>query len=557
MNWLGMMVWALWDTAVKMSPWLLFGFLAAGVLSLFFTPEFVSRHLGRKAGAKAVFLSVLLGVPLPLCSCGVLPVAAGLRRGGAGKGATAAFLISTPQTGIDSICATGSLLGPVFALFRPLVATISGLLGGWLINLADTDPVPEAQTARSVAGKAAPWYKKLWTAVRYGFVTLFGSVAPALLVGLLLSAGILAFVPASFFEESFLGNDWIAFPVMLLIGMPMYVCSTASIPVALALMAKGISPGAALIFLIVGPALNGASLTTLLRLLGRTCTAIYLAVISGVALVSGLALNLIEARWNVLPPYAENTCIACAEGHGGPLVGTALAVVLFALLAFHLIVKPIVRRHAFEHHEAPSVAGTRITVEGMRCDHCRNAVRRLLVGYPEVTSVTLLPPTDFAIVGTLPASLEKDIADIGFVLKVAVPVGAPAVQRLTVTGMRCDHCRNSVRRLLEGYEGVKQVEVIPPTDFAVTGSLPGTLKADIAQLGFELTADVPAVPIVKRITVGGMRCDHCRNSVRRLLEGYEGVTQVEVIPPTDFAVTGSLPDTLKADIAQLGFELRG
>lgn len=417
---------AFWDTTVKMAPWLLFGFLAAGLLSLFFTPEMVSRHLGRRAGWRAVVLSVVLGVPLPLCSCGVLPVAVGLRRGGAGKGATAAFLISTPQTGVDSFFATYSLLGWAFALVRPLVAAVTGVVGGFLVERADREPPVAPMGAVPGGTAAARWPTRVALALRYGFGTLFGNVALALLIGLVISALILAFVPERFFDAHALGSDWVAFPAMLLIGMPMYVCSTASIPVALALMAKGISPGAALVFLIVGPALNGASLTTLVRLLGKTCTLIHLTVVAVAAVAAGLLLNLAQTLWGVLPDYVARTA-ACHAGAGGAAsVAQGLcAVALLALLSWHLVVAPLRGRLARGGGTcsggccAASQGGSRrrVTVNGMRCDHCRASVRRLLEGYPGVTAVEQVAPDAFEVAGApLPETLAKDIADLGFEL---------------------------------------------------------------------------------------------------------------------------------------------
>lgn len=412
-DWLWVVLGAFWDTARKMAPWLLFGFLAAGALSLFVTPEVVSRHLGRRAGWRAVALSVLLGVPLPLCSCGVLPVAVGLRKGGAGKGATAAFLISTPQTGIDSFFATYALLGWAFALIRPAVALVTGMVGGLLVDRLDREPPPAAATARSEAAGAAVG-GRLAAALRYGFGTLFGNVAWALLVGLLISALIVAFVPPSFFDEGALGSDWVAFPVMLLIGMPMYVCSTGSIPVALALMAKGISPGAALVFLIVGPALNGASLTTLLRLLGRGCAAVHLVVVAVGAVAAGLLLNAMDAAWGVVPDLAAPTS---AAAHGvGPAAQTAAAAALLALLAYHLVIKPI-RSKTMDEPIPQAPSARRVVVKGMMCDHCRGAVRRLLAAYPGVTAVTQAGPDAFDVEGgPLPDTLARDIADLGYTL---------------------------------------------------------------------------------------------------------------------------------------------
>jgi uncharacterized membrane protein YraQ (UPF0718 family) len=409
---------AFWQTAQEMAPWLLFGFFAAGVMSLIVSPELVCRFLGRTAGKKAVALAVLIGVPLPLCSCGVLPLAASLKRSGASKGAMAAFLISTPQTGIDSFFATGSLLGWCFAFVRPLVATLTGLIGGVAVQTLD-DEAPLAPTALPQAATTQKSFLgKMGAALQYGYGTLLKSIAPALMIGLLISACIIVFVPDSFFNNTLLGNDWVAFPAMLLIGMPMYVCSTASIPVALALMVKGISPGAALIFLIVGPALNGASLTILLQLLGKKCMAIYLFTISIAAVLAGLALNALNATWQLLPNYTEATMDCCAQRCSlTTLLRPGCAIILFALLAWHLVIKRFLRAKP----TAPATcgcccAGRIVVVKKMRCDHCRGAVLNLLKSYPAVTEVTPVDQESFRVKGTLPETLAADIQKLGFEL---------------------------------------------------------------------------------------------------------------------------------------------
>ncbi|MEG2062777.1 MAG: permease [Kiritimatiellia bacterium] len=415
MSFLEQLLLSFYDTVLKMSPWLLFGFFAAGMLSLFFSPEFVSQRLGKRAGWRAIVWAVALGVPLPLCSCGVLPVTAGLRKGGAGKGACAAFLISTPQTGVDSFFATASLLGWAFALIRPLMATLTGLVGGVLVDRLDREPPPVAVTAQSVVGKKAPWRVQFRGAMRYGFGLLFGDIAPALLLGLILSALIMVLIPANFFDHPILGSDWVAFPLMLLIGIPLYVCSTASIPVALALMAKGISPGAALVFLIVGPAMNGASVTMLFNLLGKACTAIHLSVIAGAAVLAGVGLNVVQSRWKVLPDYASQTAVA--EGH--PATGvleSVCAVVLMGLLLYHLALHPLLKRWRKRSCGA-SVAGQRLRVSGMTCDHCRATVRELLEHSPRITAVAEVAPDSFIVEGELPETLAADLHALGFELE--------------------------------------------------------------------------------------------------------------------------------------------
>lgn len=407
---------SIWETTMQMAPWLLIGFLAAGVLSLVVSPTVVGRFLGRAAGQKAIALAIALGVPLPLCSCGVLPVAAGLKRSGASKGAVAAFLLSTPQTGVDSFFATGSLLGWCFALLRPIVAAVTGYVGGVAIQALDD----EAVNASAAEGGAQEAPKSLWAksvaAVTYGYGTLLKGVAPALAVGLVLSALIMVFVPNHFFEQSFLGNDWVAFPVMLLLGMPMYVCSTASIPVALSLMAKGISPGAALIFLIVGPALNGASLAMLLQILGKRCLVVYLLILSLISVLAGLLLNWLDLSFAVLPDYAQTAMPCCASAvAASTVVKTVCAVILLALLAWHLVLRRLIaQKTCTEAVAAPSASTHRITVKGMRCAHCRGVVKQLLMDYPTLSSVEPAGDDAFDVVGEVPESLDADLRKLGF-----------------------------------------------------------------------------------------------------------------------------------------------
>ena len=443
MAWLIDLVSAFWQTSQQMALWLLWGFLFAGVLSLFFTPERVERLLGRQAGWRAVVWAVLLGVPLPLCSCGVLPVAAGLRKGGASKGATAGFLLATPQTGLDSIFATYALLGGVFAVTRPLVALLSGLTGGWLIEWLDAKTTQVATTKNTKSTKGgnaehAEIYADLETTksttggdaeaakvaqevtlegrvvggaagmlrvMNYAFC-LLGNVARPLALGLGISAAILAFVPPDGLVGAWLANDWVAFPVMLLVGLPLYVCSTASIPMALALMAKGLSPGAALIFLIAGPALNGASLTTLWTLLGRKATALFLAVVAVFAVGSGLVLN---AWWSgAVAEGAEACCAGAVHGNA------AAAVVLLALLGYHIVLKPLWRRRTMTTAENPA---RRVVVKGMACDHCRGIVAERLRKYPGVTAVHGAGRDAFDVAGgPLPDTLAADLAELGFTL---------------------------------------------------------------------------------------------------------------------------------------------
>ena len=285
-----------WGTIAEMSPYLLFGFLMAGLLSVLVSRNFVERHLGGR-GLWPLLKASLFGVPLPLCSCGVIPVSMSLHQHGASKGSTIAFLLSTPQTGMDSIFVTLSLLGPVFAVFRPVVAFVTGVFGGILVDVfgaVEREEPPAAETTTEAIGQQKQAVRdRLVNGLKYGFVTLPRDIGKAMLVGLVIAAVISAFVPENFFAEKLLGSGVFAMVVMMFLGIPVYVCATASVPVAAALIAKGLTPGAALVFLITGPATNAAGFATIWKVLGGRTAIVYLFAVVVCALGSGLLLDTV------------------------------------------------------------------------------------------------------------------------------------------------------------------------------------------------------------------------------------------------------------------------
>ncbi len=311
-----------WDVAAQMAPYLLFGFAAAGVLHVAIPTAWVARHLGG-GGWRPIVKAALVGVPLPLCSCGVIPVATSLRRQGASRGAVAAFLMSTPQTGADSILVTWGLLGPVIAIVRPIAAFLSGVLVGLAVGSKPVTP-PDPDDGPSNGSSPTPQPPRWLRALRHGFVTLPRDIGRELIVGLVIAGLLGALVPPNLFADR-IPAGWPAMLLMLAVGIPIYVCSTASVPIALGLIRAGISPGAAMVFLITGPATNAATLTTLGRILGPRSTAIYLAVLVVTALATGAALDL----W-VLPAFPD----AAPACHAAEITTAqrALAIVLLALL---------------------------------------------------------------------------------------------------------------------------------------------------------------------------------------------------------------------------------
>jgi uncharacterized membrane protein YraQ (UPF0718 family) len=330
----------------EMSPYLLFGFLAAGALSVLVSPEFIERNLGGR-GILPVLKASALGVPLPLCSCSVIPVAASIRRHGAGRGATTAFLVSTPQTGVDSIAATFSLLGPIFAVFRPVVAFASGLIGGAAVSMtgANGPAAEEKANCEHACCSGKDRRGAILRILRYSFVTLPRDIGPALLVGLSVAALITSLVPEGFFSE-LVPPGPLQILVLMLAGIPVYICATASIPVAAGLIVAGVSPGAAFALLMTGPATNAATLTTVWRVLGRRTCVLYLLTMMVAAFGGGMLLDSIitsaEVREAVhhawIPSWLKTAC----------------AIILVAVLCCGICLsrKGGAREHEGEKHDA-------------------------------------------------------------------------------------------------------------------------------------------------------------------------------------------------------------
>ncbi len=278
----------IWQVTVEMAPYLLFGFIMAGILSQIISRDYVRKHLGG-GGILGAFKAALVGVPMPICSCGVIPLAASLRKHGASRGATASFLASTPQTGIDSLLVTYALLGWIFAVFRALVAFISGILCGIAVEMVPTSEEDEKEEETGIASSDdSPVILRM---LKYGLITLPGNISRAMMLGLVISGIISGIIPDNFFADR-LGNSPLAMMMMLVIGIPIYVCSSASVPIALAFIKAGLSPGAALVFLITGPATNAATLTTLWKIIGKKQLTVFLLTLALCALGAGFVINL-------------------------------------------------------------------------------------------------------------------------------------------------------------------------------------------------------------------------------------------------------------------------
>ncbi len=394
----------------EMSPYILLGFLIAGLLHAFVPSQLMSRHLSG-SGIASVIKAAIFGIPLPLCSCGVLPAAVALRRNGASKAASTSFLIATPQTGIDSIAATWSLLGPAFAVVRPVAALVTAIAGGSLAGATErkeknVDPDTDKTCASDNCNVPASFAEKIKETFRYGFYIMVQSIGGWLVTGLIIAALITIFVPTDLFAG--LGKH--PLPAMLavvIVAVPMYICATGSIPIALSLILKGLSPGTALVLLMAGPAANFASITVISRAMGRRNAAIYLGSIIAGAIAFGLCIDyLLPHEWFV-PSAAQ---LNLSPDHSFSIFSTICSAILVALLVISFLPR------FFKQHHPITDMTTEYKIKGMSCAHCKASVEKNLALVPGVTSVSVNLSKGIATVEgqhDRNAVIEK-IKDLGF-----------------------------------------------------------------------------------------------------------------------------------------------
>jgi uncharacterized membrane protein YraQ (UPF0718 family)/copper chaperone CopZ len=408
----------LWSITVEMSPYLLLGFLFAGILKVWFPQRWIDRYMGKNNFA-SVFNTALLGVPLPLCSCGVIPTGVSFYRNGASKGASVSFLISTPQTGVDSVLVTYSMLGLPFALIRVVVAFVTGILGGLVTNVVDAGHYQQQPSARQHVAAIKQSIHPLWRMLKYGFFEFLMDIAKWLIVGLLIAAALAVIIPDDFFTM-YLNNEWLSMFLVLLASVPLYICATASVPIAAVLMLKGLAPGAALVFLMAGPATNAATITVINKVFGKKTLGAYLGSIIGGALFFGFVVNaLLPREWFALSEHVMH------HGHqhqGLPpwlQIGSSLLLILLIINGYFwqwrrskeipkapntpvdqpqsiLMAKPVTTAPIFNvgAFVAPSMAkGTVYEVHGMTCNHCKLSVETNVGKLPGITKVNANPQT--------------------------------------------------------------------------------------------------------------------------------------------------------------------
>ena len=376
----------IWHICNSMSPYILLGFLLAGLLHEFVPADFFIRHLSGK-NFRSVLLSALFGIPLPLCSCGVIPTAMGLRREGISKGATVSFLIATPQTGVDSIIATYSLMGLPFALLRPIIALATALFGGSLINWVDSESETQSgnKPHKQEMESKGSFGKRMAAALRYGMVDMIADIGKWLIIGLITAGIITTLVPAEWFSV-FQDNSLLSMLAILMLSIPMYLCATGSIPIAVALMLKGLSPGCALVLLLAGPASNMASILVIKNVLGKRSLFIYLLSIVIGTIVFGLGIDyLLPREW-----FTENlvSLDECCHPHSQWF--PTICTLMLALLLLHaLFINKLNKKCKCQDHSccksSAQECARQLSVRGMHCNHCAANVQKALSSVNGIT----------------------------------------------------------------------------------------------------------------------------------------------------------------------------
>ena len=360
----------MWSICLEMAPYLLLGFLFSGIISVFIDDSLVYKQIGQKKFS-SVLKSTLMGIPLPLCSCGVIPVAATLKDYGASKGATTSFLVSTPQTGLDSIFLTYGMLGPVFAIFRPVAAFISGLFCGLIVNGIDQEEHIHHGSNGKIKKNDSSFMERLTSGLKYGFLTLPKDIVVPLFQGLVIAACIGFFVPPDFIASYVSANALLEYFVMLLVSLPLYVCATASIPIALVLYSKGISAGAIFVFLMAGPATNASSIAIIGNIMGKKILYIYMVLIACSAVFFGVVFDLFfRINDNVLSQHNHQHI----HENAIYIFFTVLFGFIMANAYYSKIRKNNSNIEILESQNSNRTESLDLVVNGMTCSHCKESV---------------------------------------------------------------------------------------------------------------------------------------------------------------------------------------
>ena len=403
---------------LEMAPYLMLGLLFVGLLNLFITKDMIAKHIGDNSFA-SVFKAALFGIPLPLCSCGVIPTSIYMAKNGASKPAVVSFLTATPQTGIDSILATYGMMGPVIAVFRPFAALLMGIVNGIAVrifNFKEAEVKPDNKISLDSYTLAANpkknfqyYYKKM---VEYPFIEFLDDISSQFIVGLFIAGIITYSIPEDFFSDSIVSQGFLGMLVLIVISIPMYVCATASIPIAVSLMLKGFSPGVAFVFLAAGPATNAASLSMIAKVLGKKTTAAYVLMIAFLSIMFGLLLDWIFSLLDI-DPLSQISAGAHQMQHFSPFqwIVSGIFLILLMMSVYRRFIQPRINRDKIVFGKKQ-----KILIEGMTCNHCVMNVRKAIEATPGVDTVEVNLPDNLAYVeGDYNFDeLKKNVEEMGY-----------------------------------------------------------------------------------------------------------------------------------------------
>ncbi|MCC5931836.1 MAG: SO_0444 family Cu/Zn efflux transporter [Cyclobacteriaceae bacterium] len=382
-NWILDYFEALIELTIEMAPYLLLGFFIAGLLHVFVSPKVLNDYIGKKNTA-SVIRAALAGIPLPLCSCGVIPTGISLFRNGAARGPVVSFMISTPQIAVDSVLVTYSMLGLPMAILRIVAAFISGIAGGLAVNKTDKHNYlnsPESSTQILVPGQTSGLVQKWIRVLKYAFVDFLSDIADWLLIGLLLAALMAVLIPDGYLQTH-MNTPWLNMFIVLIASIPLYVCATGSVPIATVLLLKGLNPGAIVVFLMAGPATNAATIAIMAKTLGKKTLAIYMATMIAGSLLFGLFADyLLPGNWFYSLQAIEGQ-IETAPSWPGIVSALFLSILIVYGLWLRYCSRPTLDKT--ENKKMQSVA---IKVKGMDCNHCKTSVEEAIKKLPSVKYV--------------------------------------------------------------------------------------------------------------------------------------------------------------------------
>lgn len=416
---------------LEMSPYILLGLLFVGILNLFFNKDLIVKHTG-KNNFLSVLKAAIFGVPLPLCSCGVVPTSVYMAKNGASRGSVISFLTSTPQTGIDSIVATYGMMGPVFAIFRPIAALLMGIISGLSVKIFEKENKQEFieisqynpnelndscgdncgdSCSEDENGEKLNFYQRIKKSSKYAFVDFLDDISSQFIVGVILAGLIAYFLPEDLISDWGIQSGLIAMLIVVIIAVPMYVCATASIPIAVAMMMKGFSPGVAFVFLAAGPATNAASLSIITKVLGKKATSIYLISLIVLSIIMGYILDFIfnyfnfELNFNMM--HDHQSVFFNDE------FKIFISIIFLIMLVFSIKRKYLAR--LFNKKE--DVMDKKVyNIEGMSCNHCVMNVKKAIESIDGVNSVEVNLSDNTAVVDGNPDdnTVKNKVEEIGY-----------------------------------------------------------------------------------------------------------------------------------------------